>query len=128
MKLYKCTTRRFMKTEKILLPVLFGITASVSGLLAPTIALGQTLGLDWISPAASGDSKGGDFLLASSIGRTDAGEMAGGVFVFTGGFFAATLTGGQPTLEFDISGGSLILSWPVSAADFSLESRGQLSS
>jgi len=97
--------------------------------LMPAAAPGQSGGnfnLSWSTiDAGGGTSSGGQFQLSGTIGQPDAGLLAGGNFKLEGGFWSGiTLvqTPGAPILKIKLIGGGMaVLSWPVSAAGFTLE-------
>jgi len=79
-------------------------------LLAASPLAAQEFTLDWFAVAAGGgESGGGDFQLRATVGRPDAGNLAGGTFEIVGGFW------------------SVMISWPESGgAGFALEETATL--
>jgi hypothetical protein len=71
----------------------------VASTLATGLVLAQSGGgydLSWSTiDGGGGDSAGGDFQLAGTVGQPDAGAMSGGDFVVTGGFWG----GARPTYD-----------------------------
>lgn len=64
-------------------------------LLAVGICQADTFDLTWNTLAdGGGTSTGAGFELNGTIGQADAGELSGGVFEMTGGFWAASTTSG----------------------------------
>lgn len=64
-------------------------------------ALGQDYAIDWYSIDSGGviSSTGDGYELVGTIGQPEAGEMSGGTFTFTGGFWL-----GYPLGDFDADG------------------------
>jgi hypothetical protein len=81
----------------------------------------QQFTLDTASFAATAQSSGGDFSLASSIGQPDvAVKTAAGNFSFLPGFWSATVS--SPLLSVLRDGANIVLLWPESAGpDFVIE-------
>jgi hypothetical protein len=77
-----------------------------------------------IGPGA-GSSSGGKYSLTGAIHEPDTGLLAGGQFNIAGGALEPLLQipiSGGPTLTLRFSNQKLILSWPVAAQGFVLES------
>jgi hypothetical protein len=88
--------------------MIFGLSLlmplALAGAAAPRQALAQgdaPFSLTWSAFGAGGSSEGGDFSLSATTGRPDAGQLAGGNFTVSGGFWQCTLIG-------DFSGNGLI--------------------
>src|SRR5216684_2553844 len=86
----------------------------------------QDFGIDWFATAGGGgDSSGGDFELTATIGQPDPGDLLGGDFAITGGFWSilATIqTAGALSLSVSLAEGSVTISWPdPGSAGFFLE-------
>ena len=75
----------------------------------------QDFGIDWFATAGGGgDSSGGDFELTATIGQPDPGDLLGGDFAITGGFWSiltVVATPGGPSLSVSLAQGSVIISW-----------------
>jgi hypothetical protein len=96
------------------------------GLLIPTLGLAQQYSIDWYKIAGGGGtSTGGTYQVSGTIGQPDAGgPMTGGSYSLTGGFWsliAAVQTPGAPLLTISRSGGSVIVSWPISSVNWVLQ-------
>lgn len=86
---------------------------------------GGNFDLKWSTiDGGGGTSRGGQFALSGTIGQPDAGTLAGGQFRLEGGFWSGVTvaqTPGAPLLKIKlISGGFVVLSWPVSVTGFNL--------
>ncbi len=98
---------------------LFLILSSVA-LADPSIAW-------WSVEGGGGTSRGGVFELNGSMGQPDAGPvMQGGVFQITGGFWVALQIPNGPLLSLTIIGDEVILTWPLTATGWTLESSATL--
>jgi len=91
----------------------------------------QDFGIDWFATAGGGgDSSGGDFELTATIGQPDPGDLLGGDFSITGGFWSILTTiqtAGSLSLSVSLAQGSVIISWPDSgSAGFFLEETAAL--
>ena len=85
----------------------------------------QDFGLNWNTlDGGGGQSHGGAFTLAASIGQPDAGLLAGGSYSLLGGFWGVTLP--DPRLRLTHSGNSIVITWPNPAADVVLEETARL--
>jgi hypothetical protein len=96
------------------------------GLLIPTLGFAQQYSIDWYKIAGGGGtSTGGTYQVSGTIGQQDAGgPMTGGNYSLTGGFWsliAAVQTAGAPLLAISRSGGSVIVSWPISSTNWILQ-------
>jgi len=99
-------------------------------LLAPALAFGQ-YSINWSTiGGGGGTSTGGVYSVSGTIGQHDAGNaMSGGNYTLTGGFWsllAVVQTPGAPLLTIAHAGNSVIVSWPVSPAGFTLQQNGNL--
>ncbi len=100
-------------------------------MLFPGLLTAQDFGIDWFATAGGGgDSSGGDFELIATIGQPDAGDLLGGDFTITGGFWSivtVVVTQTAPSLSVSLVQGSVIVSWPDSgSAGFVLEETAAL--
>ena len=89
----------------------------VVGLAAALGALAQDYSIDWYTVDGGGEmwSSGGPYELSGTIGQPDAGEMTGGTFTLTGGFWPGiSCTPACTCGDIDESGG------PVDLGDFGL--------
>jgi hypothetical protein len=78
-----------LKTETRLIAIVGTI------LLTAAAPAGDDLTIDWWTVDGGGDmwTTGIDFELSGTIGQPDAGEMSGGTFTLTGGFWFALAAG-----------------------------------
>lgn len=100
-------------------------------LFLPGTLYAQDFSLDWFSTAAGGgESSGGDFELSATLGEPDAGDLAGGDFAITGGFWSIVTVVDTPvaiSLNVSLADGSVIISWLESeSAGFALEETAAL--
>ena len=69
-------------------------------------------------------SSGGAYSVSGTIGQPDAGQLAGGGYTLSGGFWgvvAAIQTEGAPSLTVSRSGGSVVVKWPFPATGVVLQ-------
>ena len=90
----------------------------------------QNYSIDWHKIAGGGaTSTNAQYSLSGTIGQPDAaGQSTGGSFSVTGGFwsFVAVQTYGAPLLTITISGNQAVVSWPVSASGWTLQTNGNV--
>jgi len=101
--------------------VLLAATLSVPALLAQS---GGSYDLSWSTIDGGGVSSGGAYSLSGTIGQPDAGQLAGGGYTLSGGFWgviAAIQTEGAPLLTVSRSDGSVVVKWPFPATSFVLQ-------
>ena len=97
---------------------------------AANAASPQSFKIDWFTiDGGGGTSTGASYSLSGTIGQPDVGEMSGGNFAVTGGFWrlSAGPPGVLPTLFITPSGVNTIISWTPGAAGFVLQWNGGLS-
>jgi hypothetical protein len=85
--------------------------------------------VDWFKVAGGGGtSTGGVYTVSGTIGQPDAGAMTGGNFTLTGGFWAlyAVQTPGAPYLTVARSNTTVVVSWPLPATGWLLQSTTSL--
>jgi hypothetical protein len=86
--------------------------------------------LDWSTiDGGGGTSTGGVYSVTGTIGQPDAGQMSGGNYSVDGGFWgliAAVQTPGAPYLTVTRSNNAVIVSWPLPAEGWVLESTNAL--
>ena len=87
--------------------------------------------IDWYQiSGGGGTSTGGVYSVSGTIGQYDAGNtMGGGNYAVTGGFWsllAVVQTPGAPVLMITHSGGSVIVSWPMSPSGFTVQQNSNL--
>jgi hypothetical protein len=90
-----------------------------------TAAHAQSYSIDWYKIAGGGGtSSNGNYVVSGTIGQPDAGQMAGGNYSLTGGFWSLNSlvqTPGAPILNIAYSGGNAVVSWQLPASNFLLE-------
>ncbi len=75
------------------------VLTAVLALTAGVVIAGQ-FDLSWhTTDGGGGSSTGGAYALSGSIGQPDAGQMSGGSFAITGGFWAVPASGGGCTRD-----------------------------
>ena len=87
--------------------------------------------IDWSKIAGGGGtSTGGVYSVSGTIGQPDAGQMSGGNYTLTGGFWgilAAVQTQGAPWLTItSTSTNTVVVSWPMPAEGWVLEATNAL--
>jgi hypothetical protein len=102
-----------------------------SALLIPLLLVAQEFEMDWYAvTAGGGEASGGDFTLSATVGQPEAGDMAGGDFALTSGFWSIVpATEPPPALSLNVrlDAGHLIISWPeTGGAGFLLEQASAL--
>ena len=100
-------------------------------LIFSTASAQTNYSLDWWTiGGGGGTSTGGVYSVSGTIGQPDAGvTMSGGNYSVTGGFWsllAVVQTTGAPLLTITYSGGSVIISWPVSPGGFTVQQNSNL--
>ena len=89
----------------------------------------QNYTLDWWSvDGGGGSSTGGIYQVTGTIGQPDAGQMSGGNFSLTGGFWSlitAVQTPGAPTLYISHSGNTVTVYWQA-VSGWSLQQNANL--
>lgn len=113
--------------RSVVLPLLCLITLYSSFCLC---ADGQSnYSIDWSTiDGGGGTSTGGVFSVSGSIGQPEAGKLSGGNYSLEGGFWAiyAIQTPGAPYLTVTRSNNAVIVSWPLPAEGWMLESTNAL--
>lgn len=97
-----------------------------ASLLTATLgARAQSYSIDWYKIAGGGGtSSNGTYVVSGTIGQADAGQMSGGNYSLTGGFWSLislVQTPGAPILDITYSGGNATLSWQLPASGYLLE-------
>ena len=81
--------------------------------------------LDWFTlDGGGGQSSGGAYTLAGTIGQPDAGASSGGAYTLHGGFWSAFAGGvgeNLPLLRILRDGANVTLAWPNPSAGFQLQ-------
>ena len=91
-------------------------------LMSCLAAKAQDFSIDWWDISAGGTSTGGIYTVSGSIGQPDAGTLAGGDFVLTGGFWSAVVLGQPPVLRIALtSTNTVLLTWPSASTGFVLQ-------
>ena len=84
--------------------------------MAATGGLAQQYAVDWHTIGGGGASTGAVYQVNGTIGQADAGNMSGGPFSLSGGFWGiigAVQTSGSPPLAILNTGTNAVLvSWP----------------
>ncbi len=90
----------------------------------------QPYSVNWYKIAGGGGtSTNAQYAVSGTIGQPDAGgPMTGGGFSVTGGFWSlfALQTPGAPLLTITVSNNQAIVSWPLSATGFTLQTNNNL--
>ena len=109
----------------------YATTLSASGLLALAISIssGQPYSIDWFKISGGGGTgAGGTYRVSSTIGQSEAGAaMSGGRYSMVGGFWSpisVVQTPGAPLLSITDAGSQAIVSWPLSATGWTLQTNG----
>lgn len=95
--------------------------------LVPTVLLhlcvSQPLEINWFTiDGGGGTSSGGQFTLSGTIGQADTGILTGGSYTLVGGFWSIPVAvSGPPELDAALAGDEIVISWPASARNYSLE-------
>jgi hypothetical protein len=103
-------------------------------LLVSVSAHAQNYAIDWYKIAGGGGASAGTngsvvYSLSGTIGQPDAsGQMTGGNFSLTGGFwsFIAVQTPGAPLLTITCTGNQAVVSWPSLVTGWSLQTNANL--
>jgi hypothetical protein len=102
----------------------------ILSLLIPAIGFAQQYSIDWYKIAGGGGtSSNGQYVVSGTIGQHDASDaMTGGNYSLTGGFWSlfAMQTPGAPLLTITYSGNQAIVSWPLSATGWTLQTNNNL--
>jgi hypothetical protein len=106
-------------------PIVFILSVSALIFGATLDARAQNYSIDWYKIAGGGGtSSNGSYVVNGTIGQADAGQMAGGNYSLTGGFWSLislVQTPGAPILNITYSGANAIVSWQLPAPNFLLE-------
>ncbi|SRR5581483_1193816 len=116
--------RRRGELSALWLAIALGVAAALS-------TSAQSYSIDWYKIAGGGGSStNGQFSLNGTIGQPDAsGAMTGGNYSVTGGFwslFSVVQTPGAPLLTITSVGNKVIVSWPLSATGWTLQTNNDL--
>src|SRR5207253_9256822 len=100
-------------------------------LTAGAVVEAQPFAIDWFTiDGGGGTSSGGNYTLSGTIGQPDAGTLSGGNYTLEGGFWPGIVmpstTGLAPTLFIQLSGNSVIVSWPSPSTGFVLRQSASL--
>ena len=119
----RCPSSLLSETRSGLKSALLGVVATL--LLGATCTHAQSYFLDWFTiDSGGGTSAGGNYTLSGTIGQPDAGTLSGGDYTLEGGFWPGIVvpstTGLAPTLFIQLSGNSVIVSWPSPSTGFVL--------
>jgi hypothetical protein len=110
-------------------PFLCAIVGAVASVTLP--AHGQYTLEAVAIDGGGGTSSGGSYVLSGTMGQPAAGTLAGGNYVVQSGFWSILATpepSDPPVLQIDVSGPTVILSWPDPYASFHLQESSSLSS
>jgi hypothetical protein len=100
-------------------------------LFLPAIGFAQSYSIDWykIAGGGGGTSTNGPYSLSGTIGQVDAsGALTNGGYSVTGGFWAiyAVQTEGAPLLTIVYTNNAAVVSWPLSATGWTLQTNGNV--
>jgi hypothetical protein len=102
-----------------------GMGSAIVLATAGTPLQAQTYSIDWFTiDGGGGTSTGGNYSVTGTIGQPDAGQMSGGPYALTGGFWSllnVIQTPGAPFLSVVQLNGAVTISWPLPATGFVLE-------
>ena len=101
---------------------------------AAILAEAQTYSIPWYKIAggggtSSGSTNGTVYSISGTIGQPDAGNLVGGNYAITGGFWgviAAVQTPGAPFLTISAASPNVLISWPASASGFTLQKNSNI--
>lgn len=109
----------------------YAISWFASGFLALAISIssGQPYSIDWFKISGGGGTgAGGTYRVSSTIGQSEAGAaMSGGRYSVVGGFWSpisVVQTPGAPLLSITYAGTQAIVSWPLAATGWTLQTNG----
>ncbi|MBX3356309.1 MAG: hypothetical protein KF724_11505 [Phycisphaeraceae bacterium] len=89
---------RLIQIATIALVALFGASAITADFT-----------VDWATvDGGGGDSSGGGFVLAGTIGQPDVGTMSGGGYTLTGGYWAGVTAAPAPPCPADLTGDGVV--------------------
>ena len=106
---------------KARLTALFAIVLSLGAVLAATA---QNYSVNWFAVAGGGGvSTNGSYSVNGTIGQADAGTMTGGKYAVDGGYWSVSVvqTPGAPVLTITQLGTGVVVSWPSSATNYTLQ-------
>lgn len=93
--------------------------------LTTTLSTQGQLAIDWSTvDGGGGSSSGGAYSVSGTIGQPDAGQLAGGGYTLSGGFWgvvAASPPQPVPSLTVSRPGGNVVVKWPFPSTDFVLQ-------
>jgi hypothetical protein len=91
-------------------------------------AAAQNYSVDWFSvDGGGGTSTGGVYGVSGTIGQADAGNLAGGNYIATGGFWSLIRQDQlRRTIKLKRQSGNLVLSWPADASEVVVQSATSL--
>ena len=108
-----------------------GAVIATSMLWLALAATAQQYSIDWYTiDGGGGVSSGGTYTLSGTIGQPDAGVLTGGPYTLSGGFWTvmAVQNPAAPLLSVALSTtNTVILSWPLSATQWTLNQTASLS-
>jgi hypothetical protein len=102
---------------------------------AAILAQAQTYNISWYKIAGGGGSSTGTttngtvYAVSGTIGQPDAGNLSGGPYSITGGFWGvvgAIQLPGSPFLTIKAVSPNVLISWPTSATGFTLQENSNL--
>jgi hypothetical protein len=106
---------------KARLTALFAVVLSLGAVLA---AAAQNYSINWYAVAGGGGmSTNGSYSVNGTIGQADAGTMSGGNYAVDGGYWSVNVvqTPGAPALTITTLGTGVLVSWPSSATNYTLQ-------
>jgi hypothetical protein len=111
----------------------FSISLLLSGLLlfVASDSSAQSYSIDWFKISGGGDTgAGGNYQISGTIGQSEAGAtLSGGRFAMTGGFWSpisVVQTPGAPQLSITYAATQAIVSWPLAAIGWILQTNDNL--
>lgn len=109
----------------------FLFTALFCVFLLAAVSAHAQFAIDWFTlDGGGGQSSGGAYTLAGTIGQPDAGASSGGAYTLHGGFwsaFAVVQSADAPTLRIVRSGANVTLAWLNPSSGFQLQESPSLS-
>lgn len=110
-----------MNRRRLLGGVLLGLGLTTAVLRAGP-SVGGDFSLEGGLATGGGQSAGGDFTVAATVGETTTGPLTGGDFQVTGGLIGVAIVPGDFALSIGFTADSQVrIQWPAEAAGYVLE-------